>query len=331
MKNIYFLLIIAVIFINIPFALAEEAEIRDIYFPTSKEAALTDSFGDPRTAHFHEGADIMGKQMMPLYAAVDGRVKSLEIPEASWGYAITIVDSDGYTYHYLHINNDTPGTDDANGGVSNAYAPGIERGKIVRKGDLIGWMGDSGNAENVGPHLHFEIRRPDKTPIDPYASLLAALNPKPNFDIEAAMAASPSINDDKNLEKSLDSYCQSGSLIKLLGNDAVYYCGANGKRYAFPNEKIYFTWYENFEKVLEIEAEEMSKIPLGGNVNYRPGARMLKLQSSPKVYAVDKGAVLRWVVSGEIAESLYGIDWREKIDDLPDSLFFNYTIGNNIE
>ncbi|HTW96455.1 MAG TPA: peptidoglycan-binding protein, partial [Candidatus Methylomirabilis sp.] len=49
------------------------------------------------------------------------------------------------------------------------------RGAPVRKGQLIGWMGDSGNAENVGSHLHFEIRRPDGTAIDPYQSLLAAL------------------------------------------------------------------------------------------------------------------------------------------------------------
>ncbi|MDA3840775.1 MAG: M23 family metallopeptidase [Patescibacteria group bacterium] len=331
MKSKYIILIILLSFFNLSITSAQTTEIRDIFFPTEKDVLVYDSFGDPRTAHFHEGVDIMGEQMMPLYSAIDGRVKSVEIPESSWGYAVTLEDSDGYTYHYLHINNDTPGTDDGNGGLDNAYAPGIKRGATVKKGDLIGWMGDSGNAENVGSHLHFEIRKPDKTPINPYDSIIAAMNQKPNFDVKAAMANSLTINEDKKLINNSSSTCESGSLIKLVDNDAVYYCGANGKRYAFPNEKIYFTWYTDFENVVEITIEEISKIPLGGNVTYRPGTRMVKLQTSPKVFAVGNGAVLRWVVSGESAEALYGVDWKESIDDLPDSFFFNYTIGEDIK
>jgi hypothetical protein len=150
-------------------------EVRSIYFPTDLAATFTDSFGDARSGHLHEGIDMMGKKMTPLYSAIDGKVRNLEIPEASWGYAITLEDADGYTYHYLHVNNDTPGTDDGLGGVDHAYAPFVGRGAAVRKGQLIGWMGDSGNAENVGSHLHFEIRRSDGTAINPYQSLTAAL------------------------------------------------------------------------------------------------------------------------------------------------------------
>jgi hypothetical protein len=152
------------------------AETRDIYFPTERTATFKDDFGDGRSGgRSHEANDLMGKKMTPLYAAVDGVVHDIEIPEASWGYALAIKDADGYTYHYLHINDDTPGTDDGLGGIDNAYAPFTGRGSSVRKGQLIGWMGDSGNAENVGSHLHFEIRRPDKTAINPYESLMAAL------------------------------------------------------------------------------------------------------------------------------------------------------------
>lgn len=152
------------------------AETRDIFFPTEKTATFKDDFGDSRSGgRSHEANDLMGKKMTPLYSAVDGVVHELEIPEATWGYATVLEDSDGYTYHYLHMNNDTPGTDDGQGGVDNAYAPFTGRGSAVRKGQLIGWMGDSGNAENVGSHLHFEIRRPDRTAIDPYESLMAAL------------------------------------------------------------------------------------------------------------------------------------------------------------
>jgi hypothetical protein len=149
-------------------------EVRQIYFPTDKTLKFTDDFGEARSGHLHEGIDIMGPKMTPLYSAIDGKVKHVFIPEPSWGYEITLEDADGYTYNYIHINNDTPGTDDGLGGVDNAYAPFIYDGAPVQKGQQIGWMGDSGNAESVGSHLHFEIREPDGTAIDPYLSLIAA-------------------------------------------------------------------------------------------------------------------------------------------------------------
>ncbi|MDZ4241863.1 MAG: M23 family metallopeptidase, partial [Candidatus Omnitrophota bacterium] len=72
------------------------------------------------------------------------------------------------------INNDTSGTDDGLGGGRDAYAPDMERPLPVVAGQLLGWMGDSGNAEYTTPHLHFEIRRPDGAAINPYESLTRA-------------------------------------------------------------------------------------------------------------------------------------------------------------
>jgi hypothetical protein len=249
--------------------------------------------------------------------------------EKIWGYAVTIRGSDGYTYHYLHINNDTPGTDDGQGGVENAYAPRIKRGVRVSRGELIGWMGDSGNAESAGHHLHFEIRKPDGTAIDPYPSLLAALTPG-TYSIEDAMAASPDINTDKSIIENSSSNCGPGSRIKLADSSAVYFCGADGKRYVFPNDKIYFSWFNDFNELTTITAEEMAGLPLGGNVTYRPGIKMIKIQTDPKVYAVERGGTLRWIRSPETAEALYGASWNKQIDDLPDSFFFDYAIGDDI-
>jgi hypothetical protein len=96
------------------------------------------------------------------------------------GNSITIKAADGWTYHYIHVNNDTPGTDDGKATRAQVFPANIVLGARVTKGQLIAYMGDSGNAENAGAHLHFEIRQPPPpggytgTPINPYASLQAA-------------------------------------------------------------------------------------------------------------------------------------------------------------
>jgi hypothetical protein len=150
-------------------------EVRPITFPVIGTVTYYDDFGAPRDggARTHEGNDLMGKKMIPLVAAVDGTVR-VAYPQEDYGYSITIRDKDNYSYHYLHVNNDTPGTDDGKGGGLNAYAVDVDDGAKVVAGQLIGWMGDSGNAETTTAHLHFEIRRPDRTPISPYGSLKAA-------------------------------------------------------------------------------------------------------------------------------------------------------------
>ncbi|TAL19907.1 hypothetical protein EPN90_02145 [Patescibacteria group bacterium] len=121
----------------------------------------------------------------------------------------------------------------------------------------------------------------------------------------------------------------TGDLIKG-STGAVYYYGQNGKRFVFPNSKTYFTWYTNFSTVKTISAGELAAIPLGGNVTYRPGFKLVKITTNPKVYAVAVGGVLRWVKTEALAISLYGADWNQKIDDIPDAFFVNYTVGAEI-
>lgn len=153
---------------------ARAATIRSIVFPVLGNTSYSDDFGNPRVGHTHEGNDIFGKKLQPLLAAVDGTAKFVADPEPSYGWYISLVDSEGYQYNYLHINNDTPGTDDGKGGAMNAYAAGSERGWTVKQGQVIAYLGESGNAEGTSSHLHFEIRLPNDTAIDPYQSLRAA-------------------------------------------------------------------------------------------------------------------------------------------------------------
>lgn len=132
----------------------------------------------------------------------------------------------------------------------------------------------------------------------------------------------------------------SRSLIKLVCPagaaidhpcKAVYYIGADGKRHAFPNSKVYFTWYANFDLVRAVASDRLSPFMLGANVTYRPGSRMVKFTTDPKVYAVARGGVLRWVKTEELARALYGDAWNTKIDDIPDAFYANYTFGTDIE
>lgn len=327
-------------------AQAQTAEIRPIAFPTEGSATYADDFGDPRSGgRVHEGIDLIGKKMMPLYAAVTGEVRSVEVPEASWGCRVVLEDADGYRYLYYHVNNDTPGTDDGIGCGEYAYAPGITRRSSVTAGQLIGWMGDSGNAEAVGAHLHFEIRTPGgssgygdwgedsgstSVAINPYPSLINASFPG-TYDADEAKAESPTINFDLGLVTSTGSVpCHSGALIKSASTTAVYYCGANGKRYVFPNDRIYFSWYANFKSVTTITNEQLAAIPLGGLVTYRPGVKMVKIESLPNVYAVTRGGVLRWIKTPAIAASIYGSQWSKNVDDVSDAFFGSYTIGEPI-
>jgi len=151
-----------------------KALTRPITFPVLGYTSYRNDFGDPRVGHTHIGNDIFGKKMQPLLAAVTGTARQVSYPQPSYGYYISIQDAEGYEYIYIHINNDTSGTDDNKGGGKYAYAPSVERSWPVVAGQVIGYMGDSGNAESTSPHLHFEIHDPEDAPINPFFSLQAA-------------------------------------------------------------------------------------------------------------------------------------------------------------
>jgi hypothetical protein len=110
----------------------------------------------------------------------------------------------------------------------------------------------------------------------------------------------------------------------------VYYRASDGTRHAFPNEKIYFTWYADFSDVEIVSPNALANLPLGGNVTYRPGVRMVKFVTDPKTYAVGRAGLLRWVSSETIATQLYGSAWNAKIDDLSDAFAADYSFGNEI-
>lgn len=121
----------------------------------------------------------------------------------------------------------------------------------------------------------------------------------------------------------------AGDLVK--GSlPAVYYYGGDGKRYVFPNPKTYNTWYSDFSGVMTLSDSEIAAIPIGGNITYRAGTRLMKIQTDPRVYAVELDGVIRWVESEAVASALYGADWASRVDDVADVFFTDYTPGTSL-
>jgi murein DD-endopeptidase MepM/ murein hydrolase activator NlpD len=140
-----------------------------------KEADILDTFhqarGDPARggeARTHEATDIMAPRGTPVVAVDEGRIVKLFLSKPG---GITVYQFDATEtrcYYYAHLDR---------------YAPGLTEGMRVRRGDLLGYVGSTGNASPDAPHLHFAILElgPEKQwwrdtrPINPYPSLLDAV------------------------------------------------------------------------------------------------------------------------------------------------------------
>lgn len=147
-------------------------EYHPLLFPVLETVHYTDDFGGVRQ---HPGNDLMGAKLDHELAANDGTITFVRGDSSGHsGNMLILTGTDGWKYWYLHINNDTPGTDDGLNPARWRFAPGIVEGAHVKRGQFIAYMGDSGEAETTDPHLHFELHRPDDTFIDPYTSLRLA-------------------------------------------------------------------------------------------------------------------------------------------------------------
>jgi len=175
-----------------------EKVVLAILFPFLEHREWQDDWGAPRTGHLHQGNDILAPKGTPLVAVVSGRLDWMNFtgktstanpyPE----YYLLLHGDDGNDYFYVHLNNDTPGTDDGQGGPEHAYAPGLTNGSRVQAGQIVAFTGDSGNAEDSRPHLHFEIHiggwaSGGAHAVNPYWSLRAA----PTYDEWIAAGGGP--------------------------------------------------------------------------------------------------------------------------------------------
>lgn len=107
----------------------------------------------------------------------------------------------------------------------------------------------------------------------------------------------------------------------------VYFLDEHGDRHAFPNERAFFTWYDNYDDIHLVTDAVMASYPLGRNVRYHPGVKMVKFQSVPTVYVVGQLGALFPIASEDDARDLYGENWNQQIDDLSEVFATNYSIS----
>jgi len=112
--------------------------------PTSEMTGLRDSFREKRGERPHEAVDIMAPRGTPVYAVEDGKVAKLFLSVPGGKTIYQFDNTQTFAYYYAHLDR---------------YAAGLTEGSSVKRGDVIGYVGNTGNASGGAPHLHFAIFR----------------------------------------------------------------------------------------------------------------------------------------------------------------------------
>lgn len=133
------------------YPLPSERVVRQMIFPVVGQTRWRDDFNSNRGSHYHTGIDIKAPKMTPIVAPFSGTLGMKT--ESFWIWA-----DDGWAMLGTHLNDDTPGTNDNSGDFDFMFAPNMAPGRRLEAGQLIGYVGDSGDA--TAPHLHFELFAP---------------------------------------------------------------------------------------------------------------------------------------------------------------------------
>ena len=203
MKKIIFLLLI------FGGTVYSQKDIPTDYFnnPIEIPLILSGSFGELRSNHFHSGLDIKTQQRegIPIYAPADGYVSRIKVSLFGYGKALYLSHPNGYSTVYAHLQKYA--------GTIQDYVKEHQYQKetftfelfpevnqfLVKKGDLIGYTGNSGSSG--GPHLHFEIRDVDSRPMNPMLfgiEILDSIKPIINSVFAYPISEDAQINQSQN-------------------------------------------------------------------------------------------------------------------------------------
>jgi len=149
-------------------ALTGAQELPDLTIPVLRvqPAELRDTFAEVRGNHPHDATDIIAPRGTPVVAASDGVIQKLFLSKPGGNTIYQFDPTQTYCFYYAHLDR---------------YAEGLHEGMEVHRGEVIGYVGSTGDASPDAPHLHFEVHRlgPDKKwwkgePMDPYPLLRRA-------------------------------------------------------------------------------------------------------------------------------------------------------------
>lgn len=133
-------------------------------FPVAGKHTYTNDYGAPRSQGSHQGNDVMAARGVPVRAVAAGTIKRLTRVETGLGGIwIWLKDAKGNEYYFAHLNSITEG---------------IEVGTVVTAGQVIGGVGNTGDARYGATHLHFEVHPGGGAAVNPYTDLLA-VDPEP--------------------------------------------------------------------------------------------------------------------------------------------------------
>src|SRR3954451_25420087 len=153
----------------------KKGAVPTLLFPVAGATIYQDDFGQARAGGTHQGNDLMSTKKTPVIAVESGTVK-FWTTSASAGCMLYLYGASGTMYEYIHLNNDVTMKNDNRGKcvAGMSYAKGLKDGGRVTAGQQIGYVGDSGDANGIASHLHFEVHPNGGAATDPYPSLQAA-------------------------------------------------------------------------------------------------------------------------------------------------------------
>jgi hypothetical protein len=167
---------------------AAQANVPRLIFPVIGPSTYIDDFGAPRGSGRHDGVDIMAPKRSLAVAVEAGKVRFWTTSSRA-GCMLYLHGESGTSYLYIHLNNDRTLKNDNTGACVQgiAYARGLKNGARVRAGQMIGYVGDSGDANGGASHLHFEVHPNGGAAVNPYRHLQRAREllfaPAPGTDV----------------------------------------------------------------------------------------------------------------------------------------------------
>jgi hypothetical protein len=144
-----------------------------IVFPVVGKVSYGDDFGQARPGGRHQGNDLVAAKRSPAVAAEAGSVKYWTTSRSA-GCMLYLYGASGTVYYYIHLNNDLTAKNDNRGKCVRGVAYAVANGARVAAGQQIGYVGDSGDADGVASHLHFEVHPGGGHAVSPYPYLQKA-------------------------------------------------------------------------------------------------------------------------------------------------------------